>query len=232
MRHKPEIEEVTIVVIGSFSPGIMNQHWLAYHDIISKEEADEARVTLTHPQVSQIDLGWGKFFANENRVQIATTQSPWIRAGDFIVKLLSEAAPGQPVTALGINVSTHYSLGFIEREDIGQRLAPREFWGEWGTKLKNPDPTNPKNGLTTITMRQGSDLPNKFNKYVDVRISASDEIKPSGIEIYINDHYTFQDDPDSSLSSQVAWKELTDQFEASLNRSHSIIDGIITRIKP
>lgn len=231
MKYQPEIEEVTVVVIGTFTSGIMSPHWLAFHGLISSQEAEEANIIFTHPDLSHFDLGWGKFLADPQRIQISTTQSPWIRASDFILKLLTEAIPGQPTRALGINVAAHYSLSHKEREAFGHRLAPREAWGNWGKYLDNADPRDSSNGLISITMRQGSDLPHKYNKYIDARIQASDSIKPSGIQIHINDHYAFQDEPEASLSSDVSAKLLNEQFDLSLRRSHSIIDDIISGIK-
>lgn len=231
MRHQPEIEEVTVVVIGTFTPGIMSPHWLAFHGLISSQEAEEASIIVTHPDISHFDLGWGKFLADAQRVQISTTQSPWIRASDFIVKLLSEAVPGQPTRALGINVAAHYALSYKEREALGHRLAPRGAWGNWGLRLDNADPSSADNGLISITMRQSTELSHKYNKYIDARIQGSDTIKPSGIQIHINDHYGFRDDPEAGLSSDVAVKLLSEQFDSSLKRSHIIIDEVINGIR-
>lgn len=231
MRHRPEIEEVTVVVIGTFTPGVMSPHWLAFNGLISQDEANEASVTVTHPQVTQIDFGWGRFYADEQRVQVVTSQSPWIRACDFIQKLLSEVTPAQPTRALGLNVSAHYAVTAAEQEAIGHRLAPREIWGGWGANLHNENPSESANGLISITMRQGSNLPNRFNKYIDVRITGSSSIRPNGIEIFINDHYSFQEEPDAALGTQTVVNLISEQFEASLDRSHEIIDGIMGSLR-
>lgn len=209
----------------------MSAHWLAHHGLISESEADEAGTTVTHPDVSQIELGWGKFYADAQRLQFITTQSPWIRVHDFMAKLMGEAVPGQEVRALGINLSATYALSAKEREELGHRLAPREPWGDWGKHINNPDPNNSANGLISITMRQGSDLPNKFNKYIDVRIRASNNIRPSGLEIYINDHYNLQEDPDSLFGTGPAVALLSEQFNASIDRSENIIDQIMDGVK-
>lgn len=231
MKHKPEVEEVTVVVIGSFTPGIMSPHWLAYHELISTQEAEEATSLLTHADISHFDLGWGRFLADSQRVQISTTQSPWIRVSDFMLKLLSEAIPGQPTRALGINIAAHYSLSHTEREALGHRLSPRDAWGRWGEKLFNEDPSISSNGLMSLTMRQSSDLNNKHNKYIDAKIQSSNTIKPSGILVHINDHYDFNDDAESTLSTAVSTKLLSEEFDSSLARSHSIIDDIMDGVK-
>lgn len=231
MRHSPEIQEVSIVVIGSFSPESITPYWLAFHGLISKEEADEATHTVNNPSVSQIDLGWGKFYVDPSRIQFKTSESPWVRAQDFVLKLITDVIPGTPSTAVGINLSAHYPLSFKEKEALGHRLAPREPWGKWGKKLQNSDAENQMNGLTAITMRQGSDLDHKYNTYIDAKISSSNLLKPNGIRIYINDHYSYSDVPEAKASSEVTAHILEDRFDLSINRSSTIIDEIIDGIK-
>lgn len=230
MRHSPEIQEVSIVVIGNFSPETISPYWLAFHGLISKEEAEEATV-INSPSVSQIDLGWAQFYVDPARMQIRTSESPWVRAQDFVLKLLSDVIGGTPSTAVGINISTHYSLSFKEKETLGHKLAPRDPWGNWGAKLQNPDAEHQTNGLTSITMRQGSDLGHKFNSYIDANISSSDLLKPNGIRIYINDHYSYSDNPDAKASSEVTSQVLAERFDLSIERSSAIVDEIIDGIK-
>ena len=227
MRHAPEIQEVSLVVVGDFSPETITPLWLAFHELISQPEAEEATVR-TSTFGTQIDLGWGKFYVDPNRVQLLTSQSPWIRAHDFILKFL-EIIPSNAASALGINISRHFFLSFDEREKLGHRLAPREPWGKWGELLNNKE--SPENGLVNITMRQGANLDAEYNSYIDVKVSTSPILKSAGIRIYINDHYSFSDEPKSKLSTSFASHTLEKQFEVSLARSGEIIDGIVDGIK-
>lgn len=231
MKHSPEIEEVTIVVVGAFTPGVMSPYWFSFHGLISQQEAEEATVTLTTPEISQIDFGWGKFIADLQRIQISTSQSPWVRASDLVSKLLSEVLPGTTCRALGINVSMDFSITAEQRETLGHKLAPRDAWGSWGKSLSNADPTKPSNGLTSITMRQGSNLENPHNKYVDVSVRGSNTLRPYGISIYINDHYSYQDEQESGVSSEIAAKTLASEFEKSIDRSHSIAAEIMIGVE-
>lgn len=231
MRHSPEIQEVSIVVIGSFTPEAISPSWLAFHGLISAAEADEATLSSDGSTLSQIDLGWGKFFVGRNRIQFFTSQSPWVRAKDFILKLLIDVIPSAPSSALGINITGHYPLSFHEKERLGHRLAPREPWGDWGGNIKNADADHQASGLTSITMRQGVGLDCKYNLYIDVNISSSNLLKPNGVRIYVNDHYDFSDSADAKVSPEVTAKVLDEQFDLSLKRSNLIMDGIIEGAK-
>lgn len=231
VRHSPEIQEVSLVVIGSFSPDSITPHWLAFHGLISKEEAEEATHSANNPSVAQIDLGWGKFYVDSSRIQFKTSESPWVRAQDFVLKLLTEVIPGTPSHTLGINLAAHYPLTFKEKEALGHRLAPREPWGEWGKQLQNPDAEHQNNGLTAISMRQGSNLDHKHNVYIEASISSSNVLKPNGIRIYINDHYSYTDIPEAKVGSEASAQIIADRFDLSLKRSSMIIDEIIDGIK-
>ncbi|WP_131679669.1 hypothetical protein [Metapseudomonas furukawaii] len=222
---------MTIVIVGVFTPGIMSPFWFSFHGLVSTREAEEATVTLMTPELTQIDFGWGRFYADQQRIQVSTSQSPWVRASDLISKMLSEVLPGTTCRAVGINVSMDYPVTAEQRESLGQKLAPRDAWGNWGKRLNNADPTKPSNGLTLITMRQGSDLENPYNKYVDVSVKSSNILKPYGISIYINDHYSYMDEPDSSVNSEIAAKTLASEFEKSLERSHSIAEEIMQGVE-
>lgn len=216
------------MVVGDFNPEAINPHWLAFHELISAAEAEEA-TTQTSTFSVQIDLGWCKLYVDPNRIQILTSQSPWVRALDFVLKFLTDLLPSNASTALGINISRHFPLSFKEREEFGHRLAPREPWGKWGERLFNTQ--TPANGLNSITMRQASDLEAPFNSYIDVKVSTSPILKATGIRIYVNDHYTFAEDPKSKLSTAIAAETLEANFERSLARSGEIIDDIMDGIK-
>lgn len=231
VRHSPEIQEVSIVVIGSFSPESITPYWLAFHGLISKEEAGEANQIVNNPSQSQIDLGWGKFYADPGRIQFKTSESPWVRAQDFVLKLLTDVIPGTPSSAVGINLSAHFPLTFKEKEALGHRLAPRDPWGDWGKKLRNSDAEKQTNGLISVTMRQGSDLEHKHNAYIDANIGSSALLKPNGIRIYINDHYSYSDVPETKAGSDVTANIIAEQFDISIKRSNIIIDEIIDGIK-
>lgn len=227
VRHAPEIQEVSIVVVGDFSPDTITPLWLAYHELISQPEAEEATVR-TSTFSTQIDLGWGKFYVDPNRAQLLTSQSPWIRAYDFVLKFL-ELIPSNAASAVGINLARHFPLSSDEREKLGHMLAPRKPWGTWGELLNNKE--SPENGLVNITMRQGANLGAEYNSYVDAKVSTSPILKAAGIRIYINDHYSFSDEPKSKLSTSFAVQTLEKQFDVSLARSGDIIDGIVDGIK-
>lgn len=231
MRNVPEIQEISLVLVGDFLPEIITPQWLAWHELISSQEAAEAHHFQHSAQVSKIDISWGKVTVEQRRLQIATSESPLIRAKDFVVKLLLDALPGTPIDAVGINFACHYSVGAAERESIGRRLAPRDILGEWGNKTLNDDPNKSISGLTSISYRQGTGLEYDNNRYFDLKITTSRLIMPNGLMLSTNDHYSFADEGDHRVSSHPAARLIEDRFEPSMERSASTIDDVFSSIK-
>ncbi|MCQ4313485.1 hypothetical protein NAV33_16545 [Pseudomonas stutzeri] len=227
MSLTPDIEEVTIVIVGGFSPGLMSPHWFAFHELVSQQEAEEATVNLTTMEVSQIDFGWCKFYADLQRLQISTTQSPWIRISDLVSKLLADVLPGSSCVALGINTSLHFNVTSAQREKLGTSLAPREPWGGWGKDLFNVDHTAPSNGLISIAMRRSEGLENKYNQYVDVAIRGSNLLKPYGVNVHVNDHYAFGEEKEGGAS--IVEGLLAGEFERSISDARVVGVDIVGR---
>lgn len=46
----PEIDGSSIVVLGSFNPAIFHPLWFKINQLIRPEEADSAKLEVTHPQ--------------------------------------------------------------------------------------------------------------------------------------------------------------------------------------
>ena len=228
MRPSLDITDASIVLIGKFDPALITPGWLAYHSIIDESEAKLSEVTISHPDVTQFDIEWAKIYADKNRLQISTTQSPHIRISDLFIKLLTELLPGTPVWTAGINLSQHYRLDKDQQDRFGELLAPRANWGAWGQHTLNKGPKK-TSGLTSICLRQGADLEDRKDGYIDVRIEPSQLLKNGGIHIHINDHYNFGT-AESTQDNSEAIKLLDRHFEESLQRSELISAGIIENI--
>jgi len=231
VKNVPEIREISIVFVGDFIPEIITPQWLAWHNLISPQEAAEAAHTQHSAQVSKIDINWGKITVEPRRLQIATSESPLIRVKDLAIKILLDALPGTPINAVGINLACHYSIGAKEREAIGRKLAPRDVLGDWGEKTLNDDPNRSISGLTSIAYRQGTGLDCNENQYFDLKITTSRLITPNGITLSTNDHYSFNGEGDHKVSSRPAARLVDDRFEVSLERSTNTIDDVFASIK-
>lgn len=228
MKPSLEIHEASIVLVGRFDPLLITPGWLAHHEIVDVQDARTAEVAISHPEVSQFGFDWCKIFVDANRFQILTSQSPFIRISDFAVKVLSDLIPGIPVWAVGINNSRHYRVDPDQLNLFGERLAPREMWGAWGANAIN-EGVDRSSGLLSTSLRQGTNLPDRKDGHVDVRIEPSSQIK-GGLYVHVNDHFTFGTKDNINDSSE-AVALLGEHFERSQIRAEEISSGIITSLQ-
>lgn len=232
---KPEIVEMSIVVVGSFEPYYMTPSWFTHHGLFSEEEGKSGELHFQSPDFLHCTVGWAEIIVDRTRVQIKTMVSPYIRLKDFACKLLSEVINSKPILQIGINYSAHFPMNFAQLEKLGNKLAPREPWGNWGGLLKNHDHKEKnKNGLLNITMRQRSSLEDRKYGHIDARVETS-KLMPNdaGAHVFINDHYDFVgeisevDNKDLIQDANVALEAINNIFDASICRSENIAVDVI-----
>lgn len=229
MKPTLDVSEAVLVLVGKFSPALITPGWLANYDLISLEQAKEAEVSISHPEVSQFSFGALTLFVDSNRLQVKTNQSPFVEIGDFAAKLLAELLHSTPVWAVGINLSQHYRVDLEARDRFGERLSPRELWGDWGKNTFNHG-ADKSSGLVSVTMRQGRDLEDRESGHIEVRIESSSVVKGSALNIHVNDHYSIGES-DKIFDSLRASEIIRGGFDASIRRSEQIASGIVEQIQ-
>ena len=50
----PDSEEISVVLLGSLNPGIFHPEWFRRQEILSPQEAEEARRKLVSPEVTEV----------------------------------------------------------------------------------------------------------------------------------------------------------------------------------
>lgn len=136
MRIEPEIGGVTLVLVGNFNPAILTPAWFALHGLLPADAADNAELMLAHPEITSFRTDWLNLQATSDRLSVDSTQAPYVRLRDLIVRLFREHLPHTPLRAFGINRHVHFNVRTRERRDrIGQALAPTSAWGGLGAEV-------------------------------------------------------------------------------------------------
>lgn len=117
MQIKPEISGTDVVLAGSFNPVIFTPAWFALHELLP-ESASEQKVA--HPHITILDTDWMHLDVSLERFQMATTQAPYTRICDLVLRVFKEQLPHTPVSALGINRQVHFCVdNFATRNKMG-----------------------------------------------------------------------------------------------------------------
>jgi len=225
MRIQPELGSVSIVLIGNFNPAIFQPAWLAKHDLISSQAAETAQIGIVHPELTSFGIeGSFTLQVERERFAIDRTIAPFIVISDMACKIFEELLPHTPIKKLGINRLIHFDAGSPEiRDRIGERLAPREPWGEWGTLVSSGE-GRLHGGLRAITMIQNN-VSDRPAGWIQAKLEPSLRIKGgrSGIFMEVNDHYEVSAAEDAGEIIAI----LAANFDRSIRNSENIIDQIM-----
>ena len=227
MRIEPEIAGVSLVMLGHFNPLIFTHSWFGWNELLSKEIVDNANVEIAHPQITKFNADWLNLQVEPERFLIDTTQAPYVRLQDLVVRIFRDHLPHTPLKALGINRDVHFSVKrFEERDQLGRLLAPVGPWGDWGKKLE-PDGKN--GGMTSLTMTQINPEGRPPGGRINVKVEPSRRVGGDylGVYIRINDHYAIEDEKSPTATSEIV-KLLERNFEESLQHADKIIDHLMS----
>ena len=183
MRTPPELSGATIVLLGHFNPLIFRPDWFAGKQLIAAQEADAAEIQIVHPDVVAFGLSWLSLSIERERFVAHATQEPLIRLNDLVLGCFSRF-PETPITKMGINRLVHFRISApSEWDTVRDILAPTAPWDDFLV-----DGAGQRLGGMQSLLVQRSTRPDEFRGYTQVKVEASNKIKP-GIFIEVNDHF-------------------------------------------
>ncbi|MER8013328.1 hypothetical protein ACIQ7S_10330 [Streptomyces griseoluteus] len=204
----PELESLTVVLVGGFQPALLQPSRLARAGLIRDLEADGASVTVISSDFTRFSTDWFWLEALPDRLQISTELSAYYSTLRDLAVGLVQSTPAVEVTGIGINHVAHFALeDESEWHKIGHALAPKDFWS---SVLENP-------GTRNISM-QGT-RPDEYSGSINLTFEPSARV-PHGIFLSSNDHYNVPLEnrgPENGL--EFVTKLLMENFQTSLNRS-------------
>ena len=90
MRIAPEIDSVTIVMIGDLNPKIFRPEWFAAQDLLPLEVAEAAEIEIIHSDLTKFALDWLTVQVEKKRFVATTTSAPHIRLADLVTRTFGE----------------------------------------------------------------------------------------------------------------------------------------------
>ncbi|MCY3941826.1 MAG: hypothetical protein OXG29_12200 [Gammaproteobacteria bacterium] len=226
MRIEPEISGVAIVMVGSFNPAIFTPAWFALHGLLSEKVAENAELEVAHNQVTLFSADWLTLQATTERFSAATGQAPYVRLRDLVVRIFKEFLPHTPATHLGVNRQVHFTVrNAAERDRIGRALAPIQPWGKWGERIQQG---SERGGMTSLTMSQIAPKGREKTDQINVTVEPSTRVGEGHLGIYVsvNDHFAI--DAAEPGSAERLMELFGKEFDASLKRSETIIDQVMS----
>jgi hypothetical protein len=192
----------SIVFIGFFNPRIFLPLWFAHQGLIREEEAQGATIDVVHQEAVVFKAEWFHFEVFQERAMFLTTQSQYYEPLRDLALGTFRILQHTPLTMLGINRDLHFSTSEEEKEALGRKIAPREYWNEIGVDAK----------LATMTMsvKRPGDIKGK----TFFKVESSQRAQP-GVFVSVNDHYEVADREKAEGAGEIlsileaSWKEST-----------------------
>ena len=107
MRITPQMDTVSVAVVGYFNPAIFTPAWFALHELLPQGAATSAELNLAHPEITQFQSDWLNLQVTRDRFVAQTTQAPYIRVCDLAVRVFKDHLPHTPLS------STLYEFGQV-----------------------------------------------------------------------------------------------------------------------
>ena len=227
MRIEPEISQVTIVLVGNLNPRIFAPDWFVRNGLFTAEQAEAAETEVIHAEIALFRMEWLTVRVERQRFIAETTEAPYVRISDLVVRTFKEFLPHTPIGKMGINRRVHFDVGSSEaRDQIGEQLAPKEPWGEWGPLIAAGG-SEKHGGMISLAMEQRK-VDDRPKGHIRATIQPSVKIGEgrTGIFMDINDHYEIEH-ADEVVGCEEIIQMLEKTFDASISRSDWIIEQIM-----
>lgn len=218
MQPNLKREGINIVVRGQFNPAIIQPSWLAMHNLIREEEAEEAEIQVIHPSASSFRVEWARAKVTQDRFEVGTEHESFYEPVRDLVLGIFKLLDQTPVAMLGINHNTHYRLGSEEEwHALGDTLAPKD---DWDDLLIKP-------GMRSLTM-EGL-RPDDYSGWIRVKVEPSVHLGTRGVYVQVNDHYNLASHNEQSevaAGSSALSSILSNEWIATMRRSRHISQSI------
>ena len=204
----PELQAVSVVLVGDFNPKIFQPAWFASQEMIWKSEADDAKIDIIHHEVTSFSLDWVKLAVTAERFSVTSeSESHYDVMRDLVINCFA-LLKHTPIRLMGINRTMHFRMSSEDAvNSLGFRLVPPEPWQS----------LLPSGAMRSLTMES---LRKQPEGYIRVEVEPSAKINP-GIFIAVNHHYIIGKGAEEVVSL------LQHEWASSLDWSLGVFQGLV-----
>jgi hypothetical protein len=205
MPTHPDAEEVSVVLLGSFNPGIFHPEWFRRQEILLPPEAEKAEVIVITPDVTEILFLDMRLDVFPNRFMLRTQDASRTEKLQDIVLNVFRCLHQTPITSCGINNEIHFDIADEKYwNTIGHNLAPKEL--VWKEVLS-------ESGMQSLTIK--GMRPGEFKGPINVTVQPSGRFA-YGLWVAANCHYDIPLDEAGMPKSGRAVEYLLHEWKAAL----------------
>ena len=207
--RRPDLEGVSIVLVGNFNPKIFQPSWFDHHGLLRKEEVESAENLVSVSDVTTFVAGWLVLQATKDRFAVSTADAAHFEALRDLVLGTFSLLEHTPIQQMGINREMHFRLEEGRYAAFGHFLVPKTPWRSIFTDPKT----------TTLTVesseKRGSEMPR-----LRVKVELSVRM-PFAVFFETNEHYEV---------GEHAAKRLMDILKANWVDAHRAAQHIVQHL--
>lgn len=232
------LTNATIVLLGKFNPDDFRIERLSKERVISDSDtANGSYVALAGGSVTHFKIPWAEVLVTEDRIQVTTSEVPYVRICDFVEKAMREVARVPEVKAFGINYECHIDLGTMQARDaLGTKLAPPQAWGKWGGQIGESMNGEPElhGGMMLLRMRKPF-RSDGVSGWLDIAVAPSSRIPGNrGVAFRTNHHHALNGDEGDAKANQadggrILLGVLAKTFDSSIENAEAIIQETLAQ---
>lgn len=219
-KISPEVEALSIVVVGRFNPAIFHPLWFSKLGIFSDADITDAADTtgIVHRDIADFQIDWCRINVTENRFMASTRMDAYFERLQNLVYASFEHLSHTPVKALGINPEGDFSLKTEEKwHEFGHKVAPKEPW----------QGITQKPGLQELIIKDGP-REGDYEGYSHIKLRPSEKIE-YGLYIQINDHFELGE-ASSSEGTKALLDTLETQCSATLEKWQNTYEKLMSLV--
>lgn len=210
-------DNASIVLVGSFNPGIFQPAWFEKQELLPGTETQSANIETISNDLAIFTMSWVRIEVLGDRFVARTADESKFGPLRDLVAGTFRLLEYTPVKQVGMNREVRYALQSEESwHAIGHTLAPKKPWLPY---VKTP-------GMKILTMEalRDDDRDGAFNITVKPVLNQPLPVKSWFVEVSFNDHVELG----AEKTALEACKVLEDDWDRSLSRSEKIASGLIT----
>jgi len=218
MSATPEIDGVSIVLLGSFNPSIFQPWWFLANGLASEPQVEAAEIRLIVPEAVDLSMCSCNFRITRNRFSAETLEDPPV-VRDLVAGVFS-LLKHTPVRSMGLNRTQHFRVASEDEwHAIGDRLAPKDIWE---AVLEG------RPGLLSLTV-QGA-RPDSYDGRVNVKIEPSAKVQ-HGVFFEYNDHYVVSESGEDKESASIVLEILSESWQEFMRRSSNLNSALFESVR-
>lgn len=210
----PELEGMSIVLLGSFNPAIFHPEWFRRHSLLGESECEKASVQVISQEIAMFSIGWVAVDVTADRIALTTNQSAYFEPLRDLILGVFTLLNHTPIRVIAVNWMLHYK-------------ADAATWKQCGESVLNKPLLNTAlPGIDLMTLSLGTGTPRDELPGRAFRVVIEPSVKTTGIFTQFSVTWSSEEKP--GFDNDALRSRLHDGWAEALAKLKDFNKGVIS----